>query len=440
MCRRSDLSIASILEHFDVEPHGAFTEVERGRQMQQAGQFAERWQNWAGNQECRPSRIVRPRSLEELRDAVVEAGADGLGVRVMGSGHSFTPVVCTTGVLLDLAQVGADIEIDSARAVAKVPAGASIRDLVGQLWRHGFSLSNQGDIDTQTIAGALSTATHGSGLRQQSFSAALRAVEYIAPDGSISSVTDADPTIDAFRTSLGVLGVLNTVELSVTPAYQLSERVDYWPLEKVLERWQEEMAERRHFSFFWGPQDQSLALYGLGDPGAATYNCYVKRYDELPPDVDRRDTPGRRVGPAYEIYAMTFEPGWDELEYFVPFDAALDAMDATREAMTRHPDQPFPMEVRAIAGETSWMSPMTGRDSVSISVSGATGTDYRPYLRDVHATLTEFDGRGHWGKLHLMDAERLATTYPHYDDFIRLRRSLDPAGVFLNDHLAALLA
>lgn len=406
--------------------------------MHDVGQSPEKWLNWAGNQECRPARIVTPKSLEELRGVVAHAAVEELGVRVMGSGHSFTPVVCTGGVLLDVRQLGGVVEMDSTRAVAEVPAGTLVRDLASALWRQGFSLRNQGDIDAQTIAGALSTATHGSGLNQKSFSGALRGVEYVAADGSLGIVTETDTTIDAFRTSLGVLGVLHSVELSVTPAYQLGERIDYWPLEKVLDRWHEEMAGRRHFSFFWGPQERSLALYGLEDPQGSPYDCYVKRYDELPLDAERNDTPGRRTGPAHQIYPTTFDDGWHELEYFVPFEVALDALEAVREVMQRHLDQPFPMEVRAIAGETSWMSPMTGRDSVSISVSGVAGTDYWPYLRDVHAALIEFDGRGHWGKLHMMDAERLAATYPRYGDFVELRRSLDPRGVFLNDHLAPL--
>lgn len=407
--------------------------------MHQTGQLPSQWRNWAGNQECRPTRIVTPTSLEDLREAVGDAAAEGLGVRVMGSGHSFTPVVCTAGVLLDVGQISGDIGVDTTRAVAKIPAGMVVGDLARVLWKHGFSLRNQGDIDAQTIAGALSTATHGSGLRQQSFSGALRGVEYVAADGSVGIVTETDPTLDAFCTSLGVLGVLSSVELSVTPAYQLRECIDYWPLEKVLESWHEEMADRRHFSFFWGPQPRSLALYGLEDPDGSDCDCYVKRYDELSVDAAASDLPGRRIGPAHEIYPTTFDDGWHELEYFVPFDVALDAVAAMREVMARHPDQPFPMEVRAIAGETSWMSPMTGRDSVSISVSGVAGTDYWPYLRDAHTTLTEFDGRGHWGKLHLMDTEQLAATYPRFHDFVELRRSLDPDGVFLNDHLAALL-
>lgn len=404
-----------------------------------ASRAARHWSNWAGNQTCRPAEIVKPGDAEEVRLVVSRAASSGQGVRVVGSGHSFTPLACTSGVMVDLSSMSGVLEVDSERGTARARAGTSIHDLAASLWEHGFSLRNQGDIDAQTIGGAVSTATHGSGLMQQSFSGELRSAEYVAADGSVRTVDFADAALDAFRTSLGALGILTAVELAVTPAYQLGERIEYWSLGEVLERWHEEMSERRHFSFFWGPQPHSLALYGLADPAGSSLDCYVKRYDELPVDAERSSRPGRRAGPAHLIYPMTFDDGWHEMEYFVAFDRALEAMDAVRQVMRNHQDQAFPMEARAVAAETGWLSPMFGRDSVSISVSGVAGTDYLPYLHDVDAALTEFDGRGHWGKLHFLDAERLAETYPRYLDFVTLRRRLDPQGVFLNDHLSSLV-
>ena len=397
------------------------------------------WTNWAGNQSCAPHRFVRPADIDELRVTVARAASSGSRMRVVGGGHSFTPIVCTTGVLIDLSNILGSVEVDAQRSVTRAPAGMVVRELAAALWEQGYLLKNQGDIDVQTIAGAMCTATHGSGLSKQSFSGALLSAEYVAADGSLRTVSPDDREIDAFRTSLGVLGVLTSVELAVMPAYQLHERVDYWSLEEVIQRWPQEMAERRHFSFFWGPQEQSLGLYGLDDRYRSGLDCYVKRYDELPLDAEPSDEPGRRTGPGHLIYPMIFEDGWHEFEYFVPFDQALEALSVVRGVMHRHSDQPFPMEVRAVAGETSWMSPMTGRDSVSISVSGVAGTDYAPFLRDVDGALTEFGGRAHWGKLHFMDADRLADLYPHYQDFVDLRRSLDPHGLFLNDHLASLV-
>ena len=194
------------------------------------------------------------------------------------------------------------------------------------------------------------------------------------------------------------------------------------------------------FSFFWGPQDRSLGLYGLADPARSSHDCYVKRYDELAVDAENSSSPGQRIGPAHKICPMQFDDGWHELEYFVAYDQALDAIAEVRQVMKRHPDQAFPMEVRAIAADSAWMSPMSGRDSVSISVSGVAGTDYWRYLNDVDSSLIEFNGRAHWGKLHFMDAERLAKLYPHFSDFVGLRRSLDPHGLFLNDHIASLVS
>src|SRR5262245_13272524 len=223
------------------------------------------WTNWAGNQSCAPRRFLRPADVDELQVAVELAASSGGQLRVVGGGHSFTPVVCTTGVLVDLADLHGPVEVDPARSVARAPAGILVRELAAALWEHGYLLSNQGDIDVQTIAGAMCTATHGSGLSKQSFSGALRSAEYVAADGTLRTVGPDDREIDGFRTSLGVLGVLTAVEVAITPAYQLQERVDYWSLQEVIERWPQEMAERRHFSFFWGPQEQSLGLYGLAD-------------------------------------------------------------------------------------------------------------------------------------------------------------------------------
>lgn len=398
------------------------------------------WTNWAGNQTCRPARIVAPRDVEELQLAVADAAAAGLGVRVVGSGYSFTPLACTSGVMVDVSGLTGAVAVDAELSTARAPAGTTVRDLASSLWERGFSLLNMGDIDNQTIAGALGTATHGSGLRLKSFSGALRSADYVAADGSAQSVGSTDPTLDGFRTSLGVLGILTTVEVDVAPAYKLRERIEYWSLDEALERWHKEMAERRHFSFFWGPQDRSLGLYGLADPARSSHDCYVKLYDELAVDAENSSCPGQRIGPAHEICPMQFDKGWHELEYFVAYDQALDALAEVRQVMKRHPDQAYPMEVRAIAADSAWMSPMSGRDSVSISVSGVAGTDYWPYLNDVDSSLIEFNGRAHWGKLHFMDAERLAKVYPHFSDFVDLRRSLDPQGLFLNDHLASLVS
>ena len=405
-----------------------------------AGPQSQQWTNWAGNQTCRPAQYIAPCDIDELQRCIEQAASSGVQVRVVGGGHSFTPLVCTSGIMIDLAGMSGGVEVDSARSTAQIPAGMIIHDVATALWDQGFSLHNQGDIDVQAIAGALSTATHGSGLAQQAFPGSFRAAEYVAADGSLQRVGEADQAADAFRTSLGVLGVFTNVELHVSAAYALRERIEYWSLDQVVEQWHDEMACRRHFSFFWGPQDRSLALYGLGDPDGSSLDCYVKIYDQLAADAPVNTSRGQRVGPAHTIYPMQFDDGWHEFEYFVPFADALDAMQAVRGVMAVHPDQPFPMEVRAIAADTAWISPMSDRDSVSISVSGVAGTDYWQYLRNVDTVLRPFGARAHWGKLHFMDPQRLAEVYPRYADFVSLRRSVDPDGMFLNDHLAALVA
>lgn len=396
--------------------------------------------NWAQNQRCSPSAAMSAQTVRDVQDAVSLARERNLKLRVRGSGHSFTPLVCTDDLLLDVSGLSGVQSIDIEQSRVTVGAGTTIAALGSPLWDQGLSLSNQGDIDAQTIAGAISTATHGSGLAFTGFSGAVTGVEMVTAAGELLHVTEAMSELDGVRTSLGSLGVITAVELQVMPAYQLAERISFWSLDEVIERWEHETSTRRHFSFFWGPFPGSLAMYGLGaDPAGLSNPCFVKRYEELPSDASTHNTRDRRVDRAYRIFPQSFDLEFYELEYFVPYSAAPDAIEAVRDEILAHPEQRFPLEVRTIGKETGWLSPMYGADAVSLSVSGVPGTHYEPFLRAVDATLRQFSARPHWGKLHFFDAARLEEVYPAYRQFVDLRRQMDPDGLFLNDHLEGML-
>lgn len=332
-------------------------------------------------------------------------------------------------------------EIDTRRHRTRVRAGSKLKTLGEPLWDAGISLKNQGDIDSQTLAGAVSTATHGSGLKYNSFSGMVTRAELVTATGELVVIDENDPRLAALQTSLGAFGVLTSLELQAMPAYQLVEKIEYWPLAKVLERWPHETQTRRHFQFFWGPYDGSLELYGMASPEAPMKQvCYVRTYEQIPADATVVTSPSGRVDRAYRIYADEYPAGWDELEYFVHYDVGLDALEEIRPVLARFPTQRYPVEVRTIAAETAWMSPMYQRDSVSISVSGAVGTDYDGFLRAIDAALRPFGARAHWGKTHFLDAGRLKEIYPRYDEFVALRSEFDPTGTFINPHLHGMFA
>jgi FAD/FMN-containing dehydrogenase len=169
--------------------------------------------------------------------------------------------------------------------------------------------------------------------------------------------------------------------------------------------------------------------------------CYVKIYDDAPPDRPDSATAGRRTDRCYRIYPMVYDPNFHELEYFVPLELGLDALSAMRELMLRSlPDSIYPLEVRTVGPDDAHLSPNYKTATTVISVSGKPGTDYWGYLRSVDALLSQFSARVHWGKLHFLTPERLGALYPEARAFIELRRELDPGGMFLNEHLRELFA
>ena len=397
------------------------------------------WRNWVGNQEAEPARIGSPGSEDEVCALVVQAVRDGLGVRVAGAGHSFTPVVATDGLLLDLTRLPRIRSVDPDRRRVVVGPSTTIDDFGEPLWAAGLALANQGDIVAQQIAGAVSTATHGSGLGFGSFSSSVRRARIVTASGDVVEATEGD-LLHAAQVAVGMLGVLTELELEVAPAYRLRERVETWSWEEAWEPFEELQREHRHYSFFWMPSEESAALYGLIEPGVSLADrCVVRIYDVAGDDEPDDDTEQRRVGPAYRIYPMVYDPNFHELEYFVPFERGREALAAMRELMlARLPLSVFPMEVRTVGSEPPWLSHSYDRETVVISVSGMPGVDYWPYLREVDRLLGEFDARVHWGKLHFLTREQLIARYARAADFIGLRASLDPSGVFLNDHLRPL--
>jgi FAD/FMN-containing dehydrogenase len=402
------------------------------------------WTNWAGNQSCAPARIVRPTDELEIAAAVRAAVDDGLGVRVLGTGHSFSPVIDTDGVLLDLSALAGVVSVDPGRSTVTALPATTVGMFGDPLWDLGFALHNQGDIATQQIAGAVATGTHGSGAELASLSAMVRSMRLITADGGVLGVDAGRPDLlHAAQVAIGMLGVIARIELEVVPAHRLAERIEHMPYAEVMTRWHELAGGHRHFSFFWLPSEESAALYGLTTPPGTTLTdtCYVKIYDLADPDTPDDATAGGRVDRSYRVYPMEFEPNFHELEYFVPLDRAPEAVAAMRELMLASlPDSVFPLEVRTTAADDAFLSPAYGTPTVVISVSGVPGTDYESYLRAVDETLHPYAPRVHWGKLHYLTPEQLLERYPAAGSFMDIRRRLDPDGVFLNAHLRPLFA
>jgi FAD/FMN-containing dehydrogenase len=401
------------------------------------------WTNWAGNQSC-GARVVAPTGEDDVVQAVRRALAERTGVRPAGAGHSFTPVVTTAGTVLEMRGLRGIERIDASRRRVTALPGTTVGEFGDPLWAAGLALANQGDIDTQAIAGAIATGTHGSGNELASFSATLRACRLVDGNGAVVEIDESRPELlRAAQVAVGMLGVMTSLTLELAPAYRLRERIEHWAFEDVAAAWDELFAGHRHFSFFWLPSESSAELYGLVTPPGRrmTDTCYVKIYDEVDDGVADDDTPGRRVQRSYRIYPADFEPNFHELEYFVPLARGREAVEAMRELMlASQPEAVFPLEVRTTAADDAYLSSNHGRPSTVISVSGKPGDDYWPYLRSVDRLLGGFGARVHWGKLHFLTAEQLAARYPESARFIAIRREFDPEGVFLNDHLRPLFA
>ncbi len=385
------------------------------------------WRNWSGNVRASPTRTVTPADEAAVQDTVARAERDGLTVRPAGAGHSFTPLCATDGVLIDLSALSGVESIDAGAGTATVLGGTRLSALGEPLRRAGLALHNQGDVDTQTITGAIGTGTHGTGPALGNLSTAVVAARVVGDRGELRTCSASESALlfEAARLSLGAAGIITAVTLQCVPAYNLHERTWFESADTALPRLAERIAATRHYEFWWHPQRDLCEHKSLEVVDAEP--------DELP------DRKRERIGESYRIFPSVRDRRFNEMEYAVPSGAGPACFREIRALVrTRHPQLDWPVEYRTVAADRLWLSPAHGRETVTISVHEAADRKYDPLFRDCEAVFRAHAGRPHWGKVHGARAEGLADLYPRWADFWRAVAGADPHGRFLNEYLHAL--
>jgi FAD-linked oxidoreductase len=426
------------------------------------------WVNWAGDQSCRPVEIVRPASREQLAAAVAAAAEAGREVSVAGSGHSFTEAAMTGGTMLRIEALKGVIDADPSSGLVKIGAGTVLADLNEELARLGLAMENLGDIDSQTIAGAISTGTHGTGAGLRNISAQVEGLELVLADGSVREFSAAaEPgLLRAARVGVGALGAIAAVTLRCVPAFTL-ERVDTpRPREEVLDGFQASADANDHFELFTFPYaDSALVLernrteqpprprgraaaylndvvlenWGL-EALAATGKRFPAAIPSLSRLAGRLASGGRTVDRSDRVFVNDRRVRFTEMEYGVPRERGPEAARRVVEWVrsNRYPVF-FPIEMRVAAGDDALLSPSHQRDTAYIAVHQYRGMEWRPYFEAVEEIMSSYGGRPHWGKRHFQTAATLAPLYPAWAEFQTARNELDPTRTFTNEYAERVL-
>jgi L-gulono-1,4-lactone dehydrogenase len=427
-----------------------------------------RWQNWAGNQAAAPRRVITPHSPAEVAEAITLATQDGLTVRMTGSGHSFTPVAVTSGVMLHPGGLRAIRSVDEEAGEVTVEAGCRLQDLNEYLSARGLALANMGDIQEQTVAGAIQTGTHGTGRDLGGIAAQVTALEMVLADGSIvcCSADQAAGLFQAARIGLGALGVLTAVTFRVVPAFLLTAREEPMNWAEVITRLDELTSANQHFEFYWFPHTDGCLTkrnnrsdgpphplprwrHQLDDEFLSNtvfgVTCRLgRRYPAVIPAIN--GIAGKALGArtytdaAYRVFTSPRRVRFKEQEYAIPRGHLAEALTAIRGLFSRHDWRiSFPIEVRVAPGDDVWLSTAYGRDTAYVAIHVFHTSPHEEYFREVEAVMTALGGRPHWGKLHTRDAAYLRDVYPRFGDFVTLRDQLDPDRRFGNPYLAQVL-
>ncbi len=433
-----------------------------------AGTSTRAWRNWAGNQRATGLTVVTPAGAEGIAAEVRAAASAGRRVTALGSGHSFSGIGRPEDVALDLRRHARLVDVDDGGLVT-VQAGMPLHRLNTELAARGWALTNLGDVDRQTVAGALSTGTHGTGARFGGLATQLRALELVTADGTVlrCSAAEHPDVFSAARIGLGALGVLSTVTLQAVPAFALRAEEGAARLPDLLASFDAFTTGTDHVEFYWfphtdrcltkrntrvpldevAPLSRARALWDdevVSNAGFAAVVAAGRRVPALVPPLARFSAGalGARTytDVAHRVFVSRRRVRFREMEYAVPREAAPGVLAELYQVVEAGPWRvPFPVEVRVAAADDVPLSTASGRDTAYVAVHVPARSEPGGYFAAVEAIAGAVGGRPHWGKLHGLDATALAARYPRFGEFTALRARLDPGGVFANAHLDRVL-
>lgn len=426
------------------------------------------WSNWAGNQTMRPALVEHPASTEQVADAVRRAAAAGRRVKAVGSGHSFTGIALTDGVLLQLGRLDRLLSADPSTGRVVVQAGMQLHRLNAVLAEHGLGLTNMGDVDRQTVAGALSTGTHGTGRSSGALATQVAGLELVLADGSVvgCSPQEQPELFPAARLGLGALGVVTAVTLQAEPAFLLRADERPEPLDDVLAGFDELVEAHDHAEFYWFPHTSTALVKrndrvaGPPDPlsrsrflledevlgnGVFGATCRLgRRAPRTVPALNRvaarAFSPRTYTDAAPKVFVSPRRVRFRETEWAVPRKLLPELFGELRALPERLGLRiSFPVEVRACPADDVPLSTAFGRDTAYVAAHVYRGTPHAPWFRAVSDLMSAAGGRPHWGKEHALTAEELRPRYPRFGQFVALRDRIDPTGVFTNAYLDRVL-
>jgi FAD-linked oxidoreductase len=428
------------------------------------------WTNWAGNQTSRPAQVASPTTAEGVAEVVVAAAARGQVVKAVGASHSFTSVAATNGVQVRLDQLSGVTHVDLERRRVRVLAGTPLHVLNPTLQALGLALPNLGDIDRQTIAGAISTGTHGTGIRHQGIAAAVAGLTMVLADGTLLSCSaDHEPEVfTAARVGLGALGILTEVELQCVPAFRLHAQEFGADLHEVLEHIHTEVQSHDHVDMHWFPlTDRVLVKHNdkvsEDAPGAPLprwrawldddllsnrlYEATSRTATRWPAIVPSLNAVSARLlgardytDDSWRVFVAERNVRFRETEYAIPRSSFVDVVLELRSWLDRHrAPLTVPVELRFVGADDIWLSTAYERENAYVAVHQYHRMDDHGAFAAFEAIVAEHQGRPHWGKLHTLGAEQLRRLYPRFDDFLAVRDRLDPERRFANDYLDVVL-
>ena len=425
------------------------------------------WSNWAGNQSVDNVSLFKPRTEEEIQQVVQFAITNKLRVKAVGSGHSFTAIALSRDVLLDLSDYDAVIAIDNLANTVTVQAGIQLSKMNLILQSNGLAMQNLGDITYQTIAGAISTSTHGTGIKLTGIANQVVALRLVLADSSVvdCSATSNAELFNCARVGLGALGVISTVTLQLVPAFNLAVIEQPMRVDELLENLDHHIADNDHFEFFWVPHTgwaltkRNNRTLDVTKPMRKMSHWYSKTLMEnyafgavcmlgrarpslIPKLAKALPASGRNEysDSSFKVFASKRIVKFYEMEYAIPREACAEALNRVRRLIK---DSGFflnfPVEVRFTAPDEIPLSTASSRESAYIAVHIYKGMDFVPYFKAVESIMNSYQGRPHWGKLHFQNSETLAPRYPKWDLFQSVRNQVDQDRLFSNSYLETVL-